>query len=175
MRRRASTPGTTGLANCHRVAASRLRAAAHRNLIGYSRSNIFHIDSLEFPNGSLGGLPEAKEKIKLGSIDTLFTNPPFGSEIPITDPHVLQRSDLAHIWEKREDNTFVNTGRVQGSVAPEILFIKQCLNWLKPGGRMAIVLPDGILGNPGDEYIRAWIMKNAWVLASVDIPVESFI
>lgn len=137
--------------------------------------NIFHIDSLEFPGGSLDGVPKAKEKIKLGSIDLLFTNPPFGADIPITDPQVLRRYDLAHVWERRPDNTFANTGRVQGSVAPEILFIEQCLNWLKPGGRMAIVLPDGILGNPGDEPIRAWILKNAWVLASVDLPVEPFI
>ena len=40
---------------------------------------------------------------------------------------------------------------------------------------MGIVLPDGILGNPAAEYIRWWILKHAWVLASVDLPVETFI
>jgi type I restriction enzyme M protein len=40
---------------------------------------------------------------------------------------------------------------------------------------MGIVLPDGILGNPGDEYIRYWILRHCWVLASIDLPVESFI
>lgn len=40
---------------------------------------------------------------------------------------------------------------------------------------MGIVLPDGILGNPGDEYIRWWIMRHAYVLGSVDLPVECFI
>jgi type I restriction enzyme M protein len=40
---------------------------------------------------------------------------------------------------------------------------------------MGIVLPDGILGNPAAEYIRYWILRNAWVLASVDLPVETFI
>jgi type I restriction enzyme M protein len=40
---------------------------------------------------------------------------------------------------------------------------------------MGIVLPDGILGNPGDEYIRQWILRRCWVLASVDLPVEVFI
>jgi type I restriction enzyme M protein len=40
---------------------------------------------------------------------------------------------------------------------------------------MGIVLPDGILGNPGDEYIRWWILRHCWVLASVDLPVEVFI
>ena len=40
---------------------------------------------------------------------------------------------------------------------------------------MGIVVPNGILGNPADEYIRRWILKNAWVLASIDLPIEAFI
>ena len=40
---------------------------------------------------------------------------------------------------------------------------------------MAIVLPDGILGNPNTEYIRAWILRRFRVLASVDLPVEAFL
>ena len=60
-------------------------------------------------------------------------------------------------------------------MAPEVLFIERCVDWLKPGGRMGIVLPNGILGNPGDEYIRWWILRHCWVLASVDLPVEVFI
>ena len=87
----------------------------------------------------------------------------------------LEPFDLAHIWEKTEYGHFRNTGRRQGSVAPEILFIERCLDWLRPGGRMGIVLPDGILGNPAAEYIRWWILRHAWVLASVDLPVETFI
>ena len=43
------------------------------------------------------------------------------------------------------------------------------------GGRMGIVLPNGILGNPGDEYIRRWILRHCWVLACVEVPVEAFI
>ena len=40
---------------------------------------------------------------------------------------------------------------------------------------MGIVLPNGILGNPGDEYIRRWILRHCWVLACVEVPVEAFI
>ncbi len=64
---------------------------------------------------------------------------------------------------------------MQGSVSPEILFLERCVQWLKPGGRMGIVLPNGILGNPAAEYIRWWILRHAQVLASVDLPVEVFI
>ena len=87
----------------------------------------------------------------------------------------MRHYELAHIWERTDDGGFRNTGRLQGSVAPEVLFIERALEWLKPGGRMGIVLPDGILGNPGDEYIRWWILRHSWVLASVDLPVEVFI
>jgi len=65
---------------------------------------------------------------------------------------------------------------LKSSVSPEILFIEQCIKWLKPDtGRMGIVMPDGILGNPAAEYIRWWIMQETQVLASVDLPVEAFI
>ena len=101
--------------------------------------------------------------------------PPFGSEIPITDPNILRQFELAHAWKRLDDGSFRNRGRLQGSVAPEVLFIERCLEWLKPGGRMGIVLPNGILGNPAAEYIRWWIQQHAWVLASVGLPVEVFI
>lgn len=67
-----------------------------------SKGNVFHIDSLTYPAGHLEGLQDAKEKIPLGSIDVLMTNPPFGSDIPITDPAILGRYDLAAKWHKQE-------------------------------------------------------------------------
>ena len=71
--------------------------------------------------------------------------------------------------------TYIRAEGYQSAVAPEVLFIQRGIEWLRPGGRMGIVLPDGILGNPGDEYIRRWILRHCWVLASVDLPVETFI
>ncbi|RMG95847.1 MAG: restriction endonuclease subunit M, partial [Deltaproteobacteria bacterium] len=151
--------------------------ASQMNMVmaGDGKGHLYHLNSLEFPQGHLGGVKAAKKDIPLGTLDVVMTNPPFGSTIPVTDENILRHFDLAHVWEKLDDGTFRNTGRLQGSVAPEILFIERCLDWLKPGGRMGIVLPDGILGNPAAEYIRWWILRNAWVLASVDLPVETFI
>ncbi|MBD2566597.1 methylation-associated defense system DNA methyltransferase MAD2 [Anabaena lutea] len=151
--------------------------ACQMNMVmaGDGRGHLYHINSVDFPNGHLDGLEPAKKEIPLESIDVLLTNPPFGSDIPITDQNTLKQFELAYAWERTEDGSFRRTGRLQGSVAPEVLFIERCLNWLKPGGRMGIVLPDGILGNPGAEYIRWWILRHSWVLASVDIPVEAFI
>jgi len=152
--------------------------AAQMNMVlaGDGRGHIYNINSLEFPLGHLPDLAAAKKEIPLGSVDILATNPPFGSDIPITDKHILEQYELAHIWEPDGEGGFRNTGNLKGSVAPEILFIERCIKWLKPGtGRMGIVLPDGVLGNPAAEYIRWWIMRETQVLASVDLPVEAFI
>ena len=159
--------------------------AAQMNVLMASNGQprVFNMNSVEFPQGYLPGAAEAEGTpqkpgpARLGTMDVVMTNPPFGSNIPITDPNILKHFELAHIWERTEDGGFRNTGRLQGSVAPEVLFIERCLDWLKPGGRMGIVLPDGVLGNPGAdaEAVRWWLLRHCWVLASVDLPVEVFV
>lgn len=151
--------------------------AAQMNVVMASNAeaHLFNMNSLEFPAGYLVGVADANKHANLETMDVVMTNPPFGSEIPVTDPNILRNFELANVWEPTDDGAFRNTGRFHGSVSPEVLFIERCVGWLKPGGRMGVVLPDGILGNPGDEYIRWWILRHCWVLASVDLPVEVFI
>ncbi|KPQ23500.1 MAG: type I restriction enzyme M protein [Halomonas sp. HL-48] len=152
--------------------------AAQMNMVlaGDGRGHIYNMNSLEFPLGHLSDLDSAKKEVPLGSVDIIATNPPFGSDIPITDRHILEQYELAHTWEPDGEGGFRNTGVLKSSVAPEILFIERCIKWLKPGtGRAGLVLPDGVLGNPASEYIRWWIMRETQVQASVDLPVEAFI
>ncbi|WP_434560753.1 methylation-associated defense system DNA methyltransferase MAD2 [Pseudomonas sp. R1-6] len=150
--------------------------AAQMNVMmaGNSLGHLYHMNSLEFPLGHLPGVQAAEEAIRLGTIDVLMTNPPFGSDIPVTEKTILEQYELARRWERQGDG-YVMTNTIKPAVSPEVLFVERCVKWLKPGGRAGIVLPDGILGNPGDEYIRYWILRHCWVLASVDLPVESFI
>lgn len=152
--------------------------AAQMNMVlaGDGRGHLYNINSLEFPKGYLTDLENAQRDIPLGSVDIIATNPPFGSDIPITDKHILEQYELAHKWDPDDEGGFRNSGRLLGSVSPEILFLERCIKWIKPGsGRMGIVLPDGILGNPAAEYIRWWVMRETQVLASIDLPVEAFI
>lgn len=158
--------------------------ASQMNVVMASNAmaNIYHMNSLEYPHGHLKCVDPAKKTIpvgdssgKDGSVDVILTNPPFGSDIPVTDKQILEQYDLAYVWERTENGGFRKTERRKDAVSPEILFIERCVQWLKQGGRMGIVLPDGILGNPGDEYIRWWLMQECWVLGCVDLPVESFI
>ncbi|MCB9865519.1 MAG: N-6 DNA methylase [Phycisphaerales bacterium] len=112
----------------------------------------------------------------MGKVDVLFTNPPFGSKIPVSDPAVLEQFDLGHTWSYSKDtDEWIQSCSVQKSQPPEILFIERCVQFLKPGtGRMAIVLPDGILGSPGLGYVREWILRRTRVLASIDMHPDTF-
>lgn len=109
----------------------------------------------------------------IGFFDVVVTNPPFGSKIPVKDPHILEQYELGYVW-KGESGRWKKTDRLQSSVPPEQLFIERCLQLLKPGGRMGIVLPDSILGSPGLGYIREWLIKNSYLVASLDLHPDAF-
>lgn len=180
-----------------------LKRAARMNMIlnNDGHGNILSFNSLEYPL-MLGGksiselrsrytsqpstrepsegpdLPDAvraRMDADLGTFDFVFTNPPFGAKIPIDDPRILKQFDLGHRWVKDEER-WIRTSDLQSRVSPEILFVERCVQWVKPGtGKVAIVLPDGILGNPDAASIRYWILTHCQVLASVDLPVEAFL
>ena len=115
-----------------------------------------------------------KNHTTIGFFDVIVTNPPFGSKIPIRDTQVLEQFDLGHIWQKDDKGNWSMTSRLQSSVPPEQLFIERIMQLLKEGGRAAIVLPDSILGSPGLEYIRHWLIKKTRIIASVDLHADAF-
>ena len=135
-------------------------------------TGIFHFDSLtpfeQWPS-------KITAKISRGKIDVIMTNPPFGKKCVIDDKKILGSYHLGHKWEKNKEGVWVETKKIDESRTPDILFIERCLDLLRPGGRLAIVLPDGILGNGGLEYVRQYILNTADIVAIIDCPVESFL
>lgn len=174
-----------------------LKRAARMNMIlnNDGHGNILSFNSLEYPlmlgRKSVGqlrreyaGQPQvewpdsvrARLDVHLGTFDFVFTNPPFGAKIPVDEPRILAQFDLAHRWSRDYEGRWVKGPDLHRRVAPEVLFVERCVQWAKPGtGKVAVVLPDGILGNPNAEYIRYWILTRCQVLASVDLPVEAFL
>ena len=154
-----------------------LKKAARMNMVmsGDGHSNVYNINSLEYPNGSKPDVPKIAKAVQesiaqsedkdfhfetaacnaQGKFDMIFTNPPFGAKVEV-DKEIAVNYEL-------------------NSTAPEVLFIEACYKFLKPRGKMAIVLPDGILGNPNMESVRIWILHHFKLLASVDLPVETFL
>jgi len=109
------------------------------------------------------------------TFDIVLTNPPFGSKGKVEDQRILKSYILARRWNRIHDDEWEATRNVLPGQSPEILFIEQCLKLLRPGGRMAIVLPDGLLQNVSNSHIRFWIRSQAKVLGVVSIPQEAFV
>ena len=107
-----------------------------------------------------------------GKYDVVLTNPPFGNKGKITDSSILNKFDLGKRVNK-DDYEYKN--EVLLPQAPEILFIEKSINLLRPGGRVAIVLPEGILHNFSSKFVRSWVERNAIVKAVVSLPQETFV
>lgn len=125
--------------------------------------------------------PDLYKRVPLGSIDVIVANPPFGTKIPIDDHDTLAQYDLAAVWDLDERGKWTirldkHGNRVlQKSQPPEVLFIERCLQLLRRGtGRMAMVIPNGILNNPGMAYARDWLIRHAQILAIVDMQRDLF-
>jgi len=102
----------------------------------------------------------------------VLTNPPFGAKI--TNTSTLSKFDLGHKWSNY-DKEYHKTKVVYPNQNAEILFIERCIQLLKEGGRMAIVLPNGNFENPSLEYLRYYIKLKTKILAIVNLPQETFI
>ena len=108
------------------------------------------------------------------SYDIVLTNPPFGRRGKIEDPAILEKYDLGKKWLRFHNDWTIKKSVLCGQ-APEILFIEKCLNLLKPEGRMATVVPDGLLQNPSLDFVRHWIKSKASILGVISLPYETFI
>lgn len=137
------------------------------------RGGLYSVNSLKDPNTWKN--PKAEKDIQLGSMDIVMANPPFGSKIKIDSQEILEQFDLAHSWTKMGDK-WVMEGNIKNAMEPEVLFVERCIKFLKPGtGKLGIVLPDSILSNPSYSSLRYWILSNCQILASIDLPVETFL
>ena len=146
-------------------------AKSYMAIMGDGKGGIFCEDSLERPEN---WSTKTRQKIHMGDFDIVLTNPPFGSKIPVTGEDKLKQYDLAHKWKNKKGTNEWEKGKLADKEAPQILFIERCLQLLKEGGRMAIVLPEGIYGNSQLGYIRRWLLDKGRVLAIIDIPFETF-
>lgn len=138
------------------------------------QTNIFCTNSLEDLDEVRLIVSGALHKKSFGGFDIVLTNPPFGTLGKITNTKILSQYDLGYKWTGSE-NQFYKTKTLSNGQAAEILFIERCLQLLKEGGRLGIVLPNGHFENPSLEYLRFYIKQKANVLAIVNLPQETFI
>lgn len=111
--------------------------------------------------GSSQDNEENRKMFKYLDFDVLLTNPPFAGEIK--DQGLLRQ----YFFGKKR-------GKLVNKVERHILFIERTLDMLKPGGRMAIVLPQGVLNNTNMENVRDYLFDKARILAVVGLHGNTF-
>ena len=115
----------------------------------------------------------SNQGFKYGTFDFIITNPPFGSTIRQSEQAYLKTYQLG---KKEEDWLAVKAQpeNTRDGQSTEVLFIEQDYKFLKEGGYLAIVLPDGILTNSSMQYVRTQIEDWFRVVAVVSMPQTAF-
>jgi type I restriction enzyme M protein len=132
------------------------------------RSELLNANSLDPAEVAAAGLnPDFR-------FDVVLTNPPFGSRIPINDKAILRQYDLAHSWVFHGEGKWSMTPVVHNAQDPQILFVELCVKRLRPGGRMGIVLPEGVFGNKQEGYVWAWLRQHGRITTLLDCPRTTF-
>ncbi|MEA1052951.1 N-6 DNA methylase [Lamprobacter modestohalophilus] len=113
-----------------------------------------------------------KRRIGPDSIDLVLTNPPFGKSVKTEG--ILLDYQFGH-----EVKVFKSKGRPpekrpKNSQDSEVLFIEHYLRVLKPGGKLLIVLPDGVLSNATAKPVRDYMREHAIIKAVISLPSETF-
>ena len=159
-----------------------VRVARTLNLIaGDGEANVLHLNTLDYERWGdsterdkqwiitysggfkrLEGFRAEPGENRRFSFDILMANPPFSGEIK--ESRILHQYRLG----------FKPNGKAQARMKRDILFIERNLDFLKPGGRMAIVLPQGRFNNSSDKYIRDFIAERARILAVVGLDINVF-
>lgn len=153
-----------------------VRVSRMLNLIaGDGKTNVMKINSIDFDRWAeetkdeswtdtynegwkkLKKLRRDKNSDQFYNFDIVMANPPFAGDIK--ESRIIAKYELGKN----------SKGKQQKKVGRDILFIERNLNMLKPGGRMAIVLPQGRFNNSSDEYIRDFIAKECRILAVVGL------
>lgn len=110
---------------------------------------------------------------RYGTFDFIITNPPFGSTIRQSEKAYLKTYQLG----KREEDWLAVSARPQNTrdgQTTEVLFIEQDYKFLKEGGYLAIVLPDGVLTNGSLQYVRTQIEDWFRIVAVISMPQTAF-
>jgi type I restriction enzyme M protein len=147
---------------------------AYMAIVGDGRSGVYCDNSL-LPPASWD--PVMSSDVRLGSFDVVLTNPPFGSKIKVKGRELLEQYDMGHRFER--DRSSPNGGkrltdkRLESQM-PQLLFIERCLQLLKPGGRMGVVIPESILGMPTYSHVVAWLRRRCRVVGVVSMPEDLF-
>lgn len=175
----------------------RLKKVAKTMMIiaGDGKANVFGVNALdvrEWQNSdAVRRIGPFSKDIRDGDFDIVLTNPPFAGKVTgktqlaafdlyeLALTGALKEDDDEEETEGSSETGKEKTAKKKGKrnvsgMKRDILFLERCLDLLKPGGRMAIVLPQGNLNNLGTSSLRSWLAGRARLLAVVGLHVNTF-
>lgn len=132
-------------------------------LNGDGKTNIVGLDSLEHVQDYLD------------RFDVITCNPPFGSKILEKRSSVLKLFDFGFEWESI-DGTLQKTDKLLDKQETGILFLELCVKICRKLGRIAIILPNGYLGNKSQKFklVRDWLLRHTKIAAIISLPRFTF-
>lgn len=146
-------------------------AKAYMAILGDGRGGVYCENSLDQHKN---WKPDTRTQVGMGDFDIVITNPPFGKKLAIDSENLLKHYDLGHRWKFDADSDRFEKGSVFDKQAPQILFIERCLDFLKPGGTLGIVLLESIFGMPKYRYVVDFLERHTLIRAIVTLPEDLF-
>lgn len=141
-------------------------AKIHLACIGQVTNTIQCSDSLVWDEAVLGE--------RDSQYDVVLTNPPFGVNIKTGTTETLSKFDLAYKYRKTKEGFATKTFNINESVAPQVVFIEQCINLAKKGGVIGIVVPESMISNKKYSYVVEYILRACYIRAIIGMPDELF-
>lgn len=144
-------------------------AKAYMAILGDGKGGIFCEDSLEKPEN---WNRTTQQSIKMDSFDCLLANPPFGKDIKVVGIDKLSQYKLAKKW-KKEGNEFKITQKQNVDMPPQILFVERCLELLRDGGRLGLIIPETYFHAPRAGYVMNFMAQHN-IFCLIDLPHNTF-
>lgn len=141
-------------------------AKIHLACMGQDTKTIKCADSLAWDENILG--------MCNSNFDIVMTNPPFGVNIQAGTSETLSKFELAYKYRKRKNGISEKTDVINEAVAPQVVFLEQCVNLVKPGGTIGIVVPESMISNKKYAYVVEYIIHTCYIKAIVGMPDELF-
>lgn len=118
---------------------------------------------------------EWSKALLLEQYDVILTNPPFGTKIPICEEVILREYELAKEWRFNDiKEHWEPIKSTVDSQDPQVLFLELCIRKLRPGGRLGIVLPEGLFGNKQEAHLWDFVRSQGEIVGLLDCPRTTF-
>lgn len=141
-------------------------AKIHLACMGQDTKSIKCADSLVWDENFLGKCN--------ANYDVVLTNPPFGVNIQAGTSETLSKFELAYKYRKKKNSPSEKTDIINEAVAPQVVFLEQCVNLVKPKGTIGIVVPESMISNKKYSYVTEYILRTCYIKAIIGMPDDLF-